>query len=135
MPTLEKSSQSWAACTWCSSTPLATRWPPPARVRHPFPQRALRRHHPRQEPSALAAHAGICTGDRPQGRSLPRSRGGLCPHPSTAGQPHDHYPQKRQESPLGPLVSGSGDVYARLEHASHEKTFDILMPLTRSRGG
>jgi len=28
---------------------------------------------PRQEPSALAAHAGICAGGRPQGRSLPRS--------------------------------------------------------------
>ena len=28
--------------------------------------------YPRQEPSALAVHAGICAGGRPQGRSLPR---------------------------------------------------------------
>ncbi len=33
---------------------------------------ALRRHDPRQEPSALDAHAGICAGGRPRGRSLPR---------------------------------------------------------------
>ena len=37
-----------------------------------LPRRALRRSYPRQEPSALAAHAGICAGGRPQGRSLPR---------------------------------------------------------------
>src|SRR6185437_7519869 len=39
----------------------------------PLPRRTLPRSHPRQEPSALAAHAGICAGGRPQGRSLPRS--------------------------------------------------------------
>jgi len=39
----------------------------------PLPQCALRRHHPRQEPSAVIPHAGICAGGRPQGRSLPRS--------------------------------------------------------------
>jgi hypothetical protein len=38
-----------------------------------LPKRALRRQDPRQEPSALAAHAGICAGGRLQGRSLPRS--------------------------------------------------------------
>ncbi len=32
----------------------------------PLPQRALRRPHPRQEPSALTGHAGICAGGRPQ---------------------------------------------------------------------
>jgi len=36
------------------------------------PRRAPWRSYPRQEPSALAAHAGICAGGRPQGRSLPR---------------------------------------------------------------
>src|SRR4051794_25391958 len=35
--------------------------------------RALRRPNPRQEPSALNVHAGICAGGRPQGRSLPRT--------------------------------------------------------------
>jgi hypothetical protein len=39
----------------------------------PLPRRTLSRPYPRQEPSALAAHAGICAGGRPQGRSLPRS--------------------------------------------------------------
>jgi hypothetical protein len=39
----------------------------------PLPRRTLPRPYPRQEPSALAAHAGICAGGRPQGRSLPRS--------------------------------------------------------------
>ncbi len=36
---------------------------------------ALRRPHPREEPSALAAHAGICAGGRRRRRSLPRSTG------------------------------------------------------------
>jgi hypothetical protein len=34
---------------------------------------ALRRSYPRQEPSAVVPHAGICAGGRPQGRSLPQS--------------------------------------------------------------
>ncbi len=33
---------------------------------------AIRRHHPRQEPSALDAHAGICAGGAWQRASLPR---------------------------------------------------------------
>jgi hypothetical protein len=40
-----------------------------------LPKHAFRRHHPRQEPSAVVPHAGICAGGRPKGRSLPRSRG------------------------------------------------------------
>jgi len=36
-----------------------------------LPECALRRQDPRQEPSAVVPHAGICTGGRPQGRSLP----------------------------------------------------------------
>ena len=39
-------------------------------------QRALRRQYPRQEPRALAVHAGICAGGSPspqgEGLSLPR---------------------------------------------------------------
>ena len=46
------------------------RWLPPARPMPP--DRALQRSHPRQEPSALAVHAGICAGGRPKGRSLPQ---------------------------------------------------------------
>jgi RNA-directed DNA polymerase len=45
----------------------------PARPHHPpLARPAIPRSHPSQEPSALAAHAGIRAGGRPQGRSLPR---------------------------------------------------------------
>ena len=48
--------------------PMATPTPhPPSLAR-----RALRRQNPREEPSALDAHAGICAGGRRQRRSLPR---------------------------------------------------------------
>jgi hypothetical protein len=33
---------------------------------------AARRHHPRQEPSAVVPHAGICAGGGPKGPFLPR---------------------------------------------------------------
>ena len=36
----------------------------------PLAERAVRRPHPRQEPSAVIPLAGICAGGRPQGRSL-----------------------------------------------------------------
>ncbi len=63
---------------------LATRWLPTARILHPWPDSALRRQHPRQEPSALDAHAGICAGGRRQRRSLPRFDGSDAA-PSTRG--------------------------------------------------
>ena len=44
----------------------------------PLPRRTLRRSHPRQEPSALVAHAGICAGGRPRGRS-PTAISNPCP--------------------------------------------------------
>ena len=49
----------------------------PARQDHAsLAQRALRRQYPRQEPRALAVHAGICAGGSPspqgEGLSLPR---------------------------------------------------------------
>ena len=42
---------------------------------HPasLPRSALCCQDPRQEPSAVVPHAGICAGGRPQGRSLPQS--------------------------------------------------------------
>jgi hypothetical protein len=61
---------------WARMDRITKRWLPPARPRHPFPivsNRALRRQNPRQEPSAVIPHAGICAGGRPQGRSLPRT--------------------------------------------------------------
>jgi len=56
---------------WERMNRIATRWLPPARIQHPWPNQRFDVKHPRQEPSALAVHAGICTGGRPQGRSLP----------------------------------------------------------------
>ena len=51
-----------------SCHPMATSCPDHASMA----KHAIRRPHPRQEPSALAAHAGICAGGRWQQRSLPR---------------------------------------------------------------
>jgi hypothetical protein len=49
--------------TWQRMQHLANHWIPSARVLHPCPwDRPLRRSNPRQEPSALAAHARICAG-------------------------------------------------------------------------
>jgi group II intron reverse transcriptase/maturase len=50
---------------WSRMDRLATRWLPPARISHPFPEARFYAKHPRQEPSALVAHAGICAGGRP----------------------------------------------------------------------
>ena len=46
---------------------------PPPRITHPWPLGTLRRQNPRQEPSAVTPHAGICAGGRRKRRSLPRS--------------------------------------------------------------
>ena len=70
---------------WTRMNRLATRWLPPARVRHPFPNVRFDATTRRQEPSALAAHAGICAGGRPQGRSLPRT-----PRPGGEGVAGSH---------------------------------------------
>jgi RNA-directed DNA polymerase len=44
---------------------LAKRWLPPPRVLHPYPEKRFDARHPRQEPSAVAPHAGIWAGGRP----------------------------------------------------------------------
>jgi len=46
---------------------VATRETPPS-----FARRAIRRHHPRQEPGAVIPLAGICAGGAGQPASLPR---------------------------------------------------------------
>jgi group II intron reverse transcriptase/maturase len=57
--------------TWTRMHRIAAHTFPPIRIKHPWPNQRFDAKHPRQEPSALAALAGICTGGRPQGRSLP----------------------------------------------------------------
>jgi RNA-directed DNA polymerase len=47
---------------WRRMKPIAARWIPSARIRHPWPQQRFLVKHPRWEPSALAAHARICPG-------------------------------------------------------------------------
>ena len=49
--------------------PMATTRPRDA----PLPRSAIRRQHPREEPSAVVPHAGICAGGGQQWSSLPRS--------------------------------------------------------------
>ena len=51
-----------ARLTWVRMNRLVHRWLPSPRIYHPYPHRRLIVHHPRQEPRALAAHAGICGG-------------------------------------------------------------------------
>ena len=62
-------------------------------------QRALRRQDPRQEPSAVAAHAGICAG------------GGASPHKRravpTATARHGH-PEVLRQRPVGPHAESGG---------------------------
>lgn len=50
---------------WTRMRRLAERWLPPPRLVHPFPNARFYAKHPRQEPSALAVHAGIRAGGRP----------------------------------------------------------------------
>ncbi|MBH3284039.1 group II intron reverse transcriptase/maturase [Serratia marcescens] len=48
--------------TWTKANRLAAYWLPKARVLHPWPVERFTAKHPRQEPGARIAHAGICTG-------------------------------------------------------------------------
>ena len=53
------------ALPWTRMNRIATRWLPPTRTLHPFPEVRFAAN-PRQEPSAVVPHAGICAGGRPQ---------------------------------------------------------------------
>ncbi|WP_413187268.1 group II intron reverse transcriptase/maturase [Paraburkholderia sacchari] len=48
--------------TWAKVLRLAKRWIPKARALHPWPVVRFDATHPRQEPGARIAHAGICAG-------------------------------------------------------------------------
>ena len=62
--------------TWERMSRLEARWIPPAKIMHPWPNVRFDARYPRQEPRALAVHAGICAGGSPspqgEGLSLPR---------------------------------------------------------------
>lgn len=48
--------------TWARFKRRTDHWLPPAKILHPWPSQRFYVKHPRQEPGALAAHAGICAG-------------------------------------------------------------------------
>ena len=48
--------------TWATFSKRCDRWLPQARILHPWPSTRFFVKYPRQEPGALAAHAGICAG-------------------------------------------------------------------------
>ncbi|MCA1705505.1 MAG: group II intron reverse transcriptase/maturase, partial [Actinobacteria bacterium] len=50
---------------WARMNRIATRWLPPVQVMHPYPMERFDARYPRQEPSAVVPHAGICAGGRP----------------------------------------------------------------------
>ncbi len=50
--------------TWDRMNRYVDRWLPAPRILHPWPDARFDARHPRQEPSALAVHAGICAGGR-----------------------------------------------------------------------
>ena len=53
------------SATWERMSRLEARWLPTPRILHPWPEQRFRRHHPRQEPSAVIPLAGICAGGGP----------------------------------------------------------------------
>jgi hypothetical protein len=62
--------------TWPRMNRIATKWSATTRpCEASIPRHAVRRQNPRQEPSAVIPHAGICAGGRRQRRSLPQSVG------------------------------------------------------------
>ena len=75
---------------------MATARPDPA----PLPRSAFRRHYPRQEPSAVVPHAGICAGGRPKGRSLPQPLGLRDGWDATKTREPEHLGQKGHLRPL-----------------------------------
>ena len=60
-----------AHLNWERYIRLVDRFLPPIRILHPLPCHR-RRQNPREEPGALAAHAGICAGGGRRRSSLPR---------------------------------------------------------------
>jgi hypothetical protein len=50
---------------WGRMNRIAARWLPPVQVMHPYPMERFDASYPRQEPSAVVPHAGICAGGRP----------------------------------------------------------------------
>ena len=53
---------------WERMNRIIDAWIPPAVIRHPWPNQRFDVKRPRQEPSALAAHARICAGARREPR-------------------------------------------------------------------
>ena len=54
-----------AGMAWARFEHLVRRWLPTVRNMHPYPESRFYATHPRQEPSAVVPHAGVCAGGRP----------------------------------------------------------------------
>ena len=74
LASLKRRSQT-ARLNWERFIQLIDRFFPPIRTTTPVALSPLRRQNPREEPGALAAHAGICAGGGWQWPSLPRPSG------------------------------------------------------------
>jgi RNA-directed DNA polymerase len=61
-----------AQLSWEKFIRLVARFFPPIRTLHPTAMSPFRRQNPREEPGALAAHAGIRAGGGEQSSSLPQ---------------------------------------------------------------
>ena len=83
-PASEPASPGDVGADAASHRPVAPARPHPA----PLSRGALRRSHPRQEPSAVVPHAGICAGGGPKGPSLPPSRRCRSPRRRTTSTGH-----------------------------------------------
>ena len=59
---------------WSRFGKIADVWIPKPKILHAYPNDRFYAKHPRQEPSAVILHAGICAGGGPKGLSLPRPR-------------------------------------------------------------
>ena len=68
--TLRRRSQK-CRLTWAKMGPRIDRWLPRPRILRPWPSMEALRHYPKQEPSAVVPHAGVCTGGVSQGAVLP----------------------------------------------------------------
>jgi len=59
---LRRRSQKAQSLDWKRMQGIMNTWLPRPRIQHPYPNQRLCVIYPRWEPSALAVHAGICTG-------------------------------------------------------------------------
>ena len=58
--------------TWAKFGKLCRRWPPNAKIIHPYPEERFNHHYPSSEPYAVILHVRICAGAVSNGYHIPR---------------------------------------------------------------